>query len=472
MKLIKNKRIGKVLLIVEGARHEFNLVKKIFVDILGYTQIENRRRSAKYYVREGDRHSVVAVINTKTSNILSVREEEYLDTIFENLIEHYDFDINNAAIYYLFDRDPESNTDTVFIANLIEKLKNSRENDDNMRGGMVTSFQKMMINCTIADFGDFHEMYQEVPVDALKYIEDNQHVESYYYSKPITKGDIDETAYSRYELYQHEPYNVEYYEKLDILPSDATGTYNIYVRYDNPKNFEANRETIQASLESATGKSINYRTNSPLLRYEAQVMGDVALATLYSMAIIVIIIIVVTSIFVIRNSFSISATERARQFGMLSSIGATPRQIRHSVYFEGLVIGLIGVPLGILLGIAAVGVLVIVVNVLLQGMMQADVEFCMPFWIFPVSIFLSFITIFFSSLIPAIRTARMSPIDAIRGNQDIKIKAKKLRTSKLVKNVFGIGGVIADKNLKRSRKKYRTTVVSIVLSVATFIGTS
>lgn len=336
--------------------------------------------------------------------------------------------------------------------------------------GMVTSFQKMMINCTIADFGDFHEMYQEVPVDALKYIEDNQHVESYYYSKPITKGDIDETAYSRYELYQHEPYNVEYYEKLDILPSDATGTYNIYVRYDNPKNFEANRETIQASLESATGKSINYRTNSPLLRYEAQVMGDVALATLYSMAIIVIIIIVVTSIFVIRNSFSISATERARQFGMLSSIGATPRQIRHSVYFEGLVIGLIGVPLGILLGIAAVGVLVIVVNVLLQGMMQADVEFCMPFWIFPVSIFLSFITIFFSSLIPAIRTARMSPIDAIRGNQDIKIKAKKLRTSKLVKNVFGIGGVIADKNLKRSRKKYRTTVVSIVLSVATFIG--
>ncbi len=169
-------------------------------------------------------------------------------------------------------------------------------------------------------------------------------------------------------------------------------------------------------------------------------MGDAALATLYSMAIIVIAIIVVTSIFVIRNSFSISATERARQFGMLSSIGATPRQIRHSVYFEGLAIGVIGIPLGILLGIATVGVLVIVVNVLLHGMMQADVEFCMPFWIFPVSILLSLITIFFSSLMPAIRTARMSPIDAIRGNQDIKIKAKKLRTSKLVKNVFGIGG--------------------------------
>lgn len=137
MKLRKNKRVGKVLLIVEGARHEFNLVKKIFVDILGYTQIENRRRNAKYYVREGDRHSVVVVVNTKTSNISSVDEKEYLDAIFENLIEKYDFDINNAAIYYLFDRDPESNTDIQFIFNLIGKLKNSRENDDNMRGGML-----------------------------------------------------------------------------------------------------------------------------------------------------------------------------------------------------------------------------------------------------------------------------------------------------------------------------------------------
>ena len=336
--------------------------------------------------------------------------------------------------------------------------------------GMVTSFQKMMINYAIADYGDFHEMYQEVPVDALKYVEENQHVESYYYSKPITKDDIGEDAFANYSVYEHYPYNAEYYERLDTLPSDAKDTYNIFVRYDNPKDFEANREAIQTALESATGKSINYRINSELLRYEAHVMSDSTLATLYSIAAIVIVIIVVTSIFVIRNSFSISATERARQFGMLSSIGATPRQIRHSVYFEGLAIDLIGVPLGILLGIAAVAVLVIIINFLLQGMIVAEVEFCMPFWIFPVAVILSLITIFFSSLMPAIRAARMSPIEAIRGNQDIKIKAKKLRTSKLVKNVFGIGGVIADKNLKRSRKKYRTTVVSIVLSVATFIG--
>lgn len=58
--------------------------------------------------------------------------------------------------------------------------------------GMVTSFQKMMVNYTIAERGDFHEMYQEVPVEALKYVEENQHVESYYYSRPLAKADLGE----------------------------------------------------------------------------------------------------------------------------------------------------------------------------------------------------------------------------------------------------------------------------------------
>lgn len=336
--------------------------------------------------------------------------------------------------------------------------------------GMVTSFQKMMINYAIADYGDYHEMYQDVPVDALKYVEENQHVESYYYSRPLTAETLGEDTYDVYALYQHTPYDASDYERLDVLPSDAVGKYNIFVRYDNPKSYEENRELIQGALETATGEEINYRTNRELLRYEARVMSDTALSMLYSIATIVIVIIVATSVFVIRNSFSISATERMRQFGMLSSIGATPRQIRHSVIFEGLIIGVIGIPLGVLLGTAAVAVLVVIVNLLLHDLLQAAVEFWMPFWLFPMTIFLSFVTIFFSSLMPAIRAGRMSPIDAIRGNKDIKVKAKKLRTSHLVKSTFGIGGVIANKNLKRSRKKYRTTVISLVVSVATFIG--
>lgn len=241
--------------------------------------------------------------------------------------------------------------------------------------GMVTSFQKMMINYAKVNNGDYHEMYEAVPADALKYIEENPHVESYFYSQPIDSSKLDEDLYDYYKINQHVIYPISWYEKLEALPTKDKNTYNIYVRFNNPKQYQENRVAILESLEKATGEAINYRTNSELLRYESQVMGDAALATLYSLAAIVIGIIVVTSVFVIRNSFSISATERARQFGMLSSVGATPRQIRHSVFFEGFVIAAIGIPLGIIIGVVAVAILVVIVNVLLAGMIEADVEF-------------------------------------------------------------------------------------------------
>lgn len=336
--------------------------------------------------------------------------------------------------------------------------------------GMVTSIQKMMIDWTVADTGDYHDMYEEVPVEDLKYIEENAHVERYYYSTPLTENELGDD-YETYQEYQHAAYTKSQYQPLTTLPADAKGKYNIYVRYDQPKDYATIRDGILDALESSGAGYINTRTNSELLRYEG-VMGDSTLSALYHMAAIVIGIIVVTSIFVIRNSFSISATERARQFGMLSSIGATPRQIRHNVLFEGLVIAVLGIPLGIILGVIAVLILVAVMNILLSGMMVADVTFSMPFWIFPVTIGLSFVTVILSSLLPAIRTGKLAPIDAIRGSNDTKIKSRRLHTPGFIRGIWGVGGVLAYKNLKRSRKKYRTTVISIVLSVATFVGLS
>lgn len=137
MKLIKNKRIGKVLFVVEGSRHEFSLIKKIFEDLLGYQRIEKRRNKATYYKSQTDSHSTVAVINTKNSNIASISETDYLDTIYAELIEQYSFDVTNAAVYYIFDRDSKSNTDPQFILNLLHTLKNSRENENSMMGGIL-----------------------------------------------------------------------------------------------------------------------------------------------------------------------------------------------------------------------------------------------------------------------------------------------------------------------------------------------
>lgn len=342
--------------------------------------------------------------------------------------------------------------------------------------GMVTSFQQMMVNFAKADTGDYHDMYENVRAEDLKYIANHMEVESVFYSEPVSAKNIgDEEIFDLFQSsYLHEPYEQEWYEKITDLEPKAGKSYNVFVRYRDPTAYTDVEDNILATLMDESGLDINVRTNSELLRYEGMVMSDAALAALYSLAGIVIAIIVVTSIFVIRNSFSISATERAKQFGMLASVGATPRQIRHSVLFEGLVIATVSIPIGILLGVAATAILTGVVNLLLDGILFEDVRvaFNMPAWVFLVAILLSLITVLLASLMPAIRAGRMSPIEAIRGSQDLKIKAKKLHSPRIVHKVFGIGGVIAYKNIKRSRKKYRTTVASIVLSVATFVGLS
>lgn len=158
---------------------------------------------------------------------------------------------------------------------------------------------------------------------------------------------------------------------------------------------------------------------------------------------------------------------------MMSSVGATSKQIKKSVLFEGLIIGLIGIPTGILLGAVAITVLVWLLNILAVDILEGiKFVYGLPVQVVILTVVMSAITIYLSCIIPARKASKISPIDAIRGNNDVKIKAKKLKTSKLTKKLFGMGGVIASKNLKRSKKKYRTTVISLVVSISIFIALS
>lgn len=253
---------------------------------------------------------------------------------------------------------------------------------------------------------------------------------------------------------------------MDKIPEKI----DISVLYKNPKEYEEIAKDICKTFGIMSLNEIDI--NTELLRFEG-VMSESMMTVLYTIAGVIIAIIVVSSVFVIRNSFSISVAEKNRQYGMLASIGATSKQIKRNVIFEGMIIGLIAIPLGIILGIVAIMILLQVVNYLLVDMLN-NLSFI--YSINPLAIVctivISLITIYLSCLIPAIRASKISPIESIRGNKDIKTKAKKLRTSRLTKKIFGIGGVIASKNLKRSKKKYRTTVISLVVSIFIFISLS
>lgn len=82
------------------------------------------------------------------------------------------------------------------------------------------------------------------------------------------------------------------------------------------------------------------------------------------------------------------------------------------------------------------------------------------------------IVIVFSAYLPARRASKITPIEAIRQNDDIKIKRKKVKTSKLITKLFGIEGELALKNIKRNKRKYRITTLSLIVSISMFVAFS
>lgn len=318
-----------------------------------------------------------------------------------------------------------------------------------------------------------------------------------------TKEEYLETIYKKeYKIvgimerlnYTLEPYSAPGFTALTYLDVNNLGdTANIFANFtkDGVRNYEEvlcnilglnaeeQKETnYMGIMELSTGMTkeevgskYNINLNKNVLQFEGIGVNSSYMRMLYLIGIIVVVIIIISSVFVIRNSFAISITERTRQYGMLSSIGATKKQIRKNVLFEGAILGLIGIPSGILLGILVNWILSIILNNLI-GKIIDDVTFIysVPVTAIIFSIILAVITIYFSCKASARRAAKLSPIDAIRSNEDIKIKGKKVKSPKIIKKIFGVGGDIAYKNLKRNRKKYRTTVISLVVSIAIFIS--
>lgn len=210
----------------------------------------------------------------------------------------------------------------------------------------------------------------------------------------------------------------------------------------------------EISPEDQQTSGINaYEFNFVLLSMKGYGGSDGTNVMIFSLAVIIIIIVMLASVFVIRNSFAISITEKTSMYGMLASVGATKRQIRRNVLFEGFILGLIGIPLGILLGLGVNAILIAILNSVLGDMLSgASFVFVTPTIPIICAIVLSAVTIFLSSFFIALRASRIPPLVAIRGNKDIKVKNNKpYRTSKLTKKLFGVGGEIASKSLKQTQ---------------------
>lgn len=265
-----------------------------------------------------------------------------------------------------------------------------------------------------------------------------------------------------------EDYSASGYSTFTLDMNDKDGTANVFVMFNNKKKIIKQSEDLAKKL--GYNNAISY--NSTLLAlYGESTYGNI-MKSMITMIVIMLSLVSIGCIVVIYNSFAISVMERKKEFGLLSSIGATKKQLSYTVFFEALIEGIIGIILGICGAYIGIGTVILIINNLIGDILVLKLNLVTNIVFIIIPVIFMILVIFISALVPSKRAAKVSPIEAIRQNDDIKINKKKIKTGKLVNKLFGIEGEIALKNIKRNKKKYRVTIVSLFISIVLFISFS
>jgi putative ABC transport system permease protein len=248
--------------------------------------------------------------------------------------------------------------------------------------------------------------------------------------------------------------------------ADQADSYSLFVTLKNPRQVHA--------YTGGTAGTHSYVYNDNVLRFMGLSDDTLINALLFSVGGILVAIIMIGSIFLIYNSFNISLNERTQQFGILSSVGATPKQLRDSVLFEGLCIGAVGIPIGVAVGIGSIGLLIPIVAKNFGNIAYSTVPLTLTVSVPAIvaAAAVSMVTILISAYIPARKAANTPVMESILQTNEVKIESKAVKTSKLAQRIYGLEGTLALKNFQRNKKRYRSIVLSLVLSVVLFVSGS
>ena len=247
-------------------------------------------------------------------------------------------------------------------------------------------------------------------------------------------------------------------------PADQADSFNVFVTLDNP------REVQRYAKDKAGGYSTIF--NDYVLRFMGLSDDTLFNTLLYSVGSILVVLIMLGSVFLIYNAFNISLNERTRQFGILASVGATSKQLRDSVLFEGVCIGAVGIPIGLAVGIGSITLVISLIAGNFKNILSTDVPLLLTISVpaLIASAVISMITILISAYIPARKAARRPVLESIRQTNEVRIESKAVKTSGFAQRAYGLEGMLALKNFKRNKKRYRSIVLSLTLSVVLFVS--
>lgn len=291
-----------------------------------------------------------------------------------------------------------------------------------------------------------------------------------YFPEEEQLADVTEDTWTVVGIY-HLYNDVESYDLPGSLALTVGGTgtdHKVFFTLDNIG------DTWDFLKEHAYGSTC--AANDDLLLYAGYDDNERLNAVIYGLVAILFGLIFLGSVALIYNSFSISVSERTKQFGLLKSIGATNRQIRRMVLTEALLLCVIGIPVGLLVGCGGIGLTLRFLQPAFSSMVSTAIKQAVTIKLvlhgpsLAMAAGIGLFTALVSAWIPAKRATRLSPISAIRQSTDVKVRAKEIKVSPLTGKLFGFPGTLASKNFKRSRKQYRSTVVSLFMSIVLFVS--
>ncbi|MBR2868076.1 MAG: ABC transporter permease [Clostridia bacterium] len=267
-----------------------------------------------------------------------------------------------------------------------------------------------------------------------------------------------------------EPLSAPGYTAYIINEKGNTRPSSVYTIISQPADYSRFNLDIVKLIE------VNSCINYDLLMYSFQSFDSAFPLLVIGLLAILIGLIVFGSVSLIYNSFSISVSERTKQFGILKSIGATKKQIRKSVLYEAAVLCVIGIPIGLISGCLGIAITFHFLSDSISTVLAELTDLKMRFVFSPLAIIVAsiigFVTVIISAYTPARKAIKINPIDSVRQSNEIKIKRRSVKVSPLTQKIFGFEATLSSKNFKRNKRKYRTTVFSLFVSVVLFISAS
>lgn len=419
-----------------------------FTKGIGYTHLEESKNKYKpyAYIKAFDSYALKNSINLIAGTLPTNNNEIVIPTHLKTN-GRIDYNIGDTIELNVGKRVSESNdfTNGEGIAELTQQNPYTIDNEEKIIDTITRTYKIVGI--------------MERPAST---IEDYQ-APGYTFATILADDDIKGTV-DIYTRYTKKALKEDYKVTANILNVDVDAFY--YINYSN----DYDEKEYNKQIEKLGEPKYTFDCNNYLIQLETGLIKDNTSQSLGVLVAIVVTIIIFTSVFCIKNSFNISITEKTKQYGMLSTVGATSKQIKRNVYSEALMLGLIGIPIGILCGLFASFILIIISNLLIGDMVNIELIWKFSWLSILLAIILGLITLYLSAWGSARKASKITPITAIRNSEDIKINPKKIKSPRYIKSIFGIGGDISYKNIKRNKKKYRATIISIIVCSSVFIA--